>query len=66
MNEHARRYAKPHFRKVELRGRYLMKNPIDGEPTCRVCEEPLPEVDPKTFQFFHGACRKHRVEMRRF
>jgi len=65
MNADARIYAKPHFRKVERRERTMVKTPFDGENRCRVCEEPLPEVAAGTHQFFHGACRKYRVELRR-
>ena len=65
MNEHARRYAKPHFRKVERRERTLIKAPVVGEARCLVCALPLPPTAHTTFQFFHGECRKYRILMRR-
>lgn len=61
--ERARHRDQPHFRKVKVTERSLYGN---GPEDCLVCDMPMPDRDPKTTQYFHGECRKHRTEMRKF
>jgi hypothetical protein len=61
--ERARHRDQPHFRTVILPDRPLIGN---GPDDCLVCDMPLPDRDPKTIQYFHGECRKHRIAIRKF
>jgi hypothetical protein len=65
--ERARHRDQPHFRKVELTGRVLIPGTVLARvEDCLVCDMPLPTRNAKTIQYFHGPCRKHRVNMRKF
>lgn len=65
MNEHARRYALPHFRPVRRPKRRLITGGFAKNMDCLVCGMRLPESHKDTIQYFHGDCRRFRVAMRK-
>ncbi len=65
MNEHARRYALPHFRPVLRTNRRHVPGGKLKNRDCLVCGMVLPKSDEKTVQFFHGDCRPFRVALRK-
>ena len=65
MNEHALRYALPHFRPVSHPKRRAVLGDHFKNKECLVCGLPLAASHKDTIHFFHGACRKDRVALRR-